>query len=245
MPNEQSSLNSAAVPEILIYGDIGFDYGLTARSFIQQLDAFGNVAELSIRINSQGGIVDDGIAIYQALARNSAQKTVHIDSACYSIAAVVAMAASPGKLCMAFNARLMIHNAWNILAGDKNDMAKEAERLGQLDGILAAMFGKRAKGKSNDEMLEMMNEETWFTAEEAMSIGLVDQVEDPSEESDPMAMARNKFDPMMRQRYKRMPEEVAKLYTKPIETDPADVERQQARDRVEMAYRWAELRAAG
>jgi ATP-dependent protease ClpP protease subunit len=113
--------------EIMLYGEIGFDF--TARDFINQLATMGDVEQLDIRINSPGGIGSDGIAIYNALVRHPAQRTVYIDAAAYSAASIVAMAASPGQLKMAFNARMMIHNGWAFMMGDKNDLRKEADSL--------------------------------------------------------------------------------------------------------------------
>jgi ATP-dependent protease ClpP protease subunit len=164
--------------EILVYQEIGFWFG--AAQFIDQLNQLANVDVIDVRINSIGGIASEAIAMYHALVRNPAQIRVWIDAAAYSAASVLAMAASPGELRMAFNARIMMHNAWNVVAGDHRDMQKEAAVLELLDGTIAATYGKRMTN-SKDEILALMNDETWYDAEGAVAAGLVDETFDAEE----------------------------------------------------------------
>ena len=83
------------VAEIVIYDEIGA-FGIAAKAFLDELKALGPVAELTLRINSPGGSVFDGVAIYNALKRHQAKVTVWIDGIAASIASMVAMAGAPG-----------------------------------------------------------------------------------------------------------------------------------------------------
>lgn len=217
--------------EIRVYQDIGFEY--SARQFIEQLNSLGDVDTLNIRINSVGGIVQDAVAMYQALARHPATKRVWIDAAAYSAASLLAMAASPGELRIAFNARMMIHNAWTIVLGDKRDMAKEAESLDLLDGTIAATYMKRMTDKTKDEILALMDEETWYDAEGAVAAGLADEVFQGDEQADLPANAAN-----MVSKYKHVPRDLLdRMAARASASTPTEVA-----DAVNVAARWAEIR---
>lgn len=193
--------------EVLIYGIIGSDFwgeGLTSTSFIEQLDALGDIEELSVRINSEGGLAFEGAAIYNALARHPAVVTVHIDGLAASAASQVAMAADPGKLLIADNARMMIHNAWNIEMGDKWAMRKMATRLEALDELIVDAYMKRAK-VDRKEIQRMMDEEAWLNASEAAKVGLADEVEDQSQAA---ALWRSDYD---LSRFKHPPKELTNV----------------------------------
>ena len=92
-----------------------------------------------------------------------------------SAATIVAMAASPGKLIIAPNARMMIHRAWNIAIGNMHEMQATANNLEQLDGQIAAMYAKRT-GRRPATMLAVMDAETYYTGEEAVAEGFADRV---------------------------------------------------------------------
>jgi len=162
--------------EVRIYTDIGYWY--TSQMFVDQLDGLRDVEVLDVRINSFGGFASEGVAMYNALVRHPAKKRVWIDAAAYSAASIVAMAASPGELRIAFNARLMIHNAWNMAEGDHRDMEKAAGILKMLDGTLAATYAKRATAVSKEEFLALMAAETWYDADAAVAAGLADEAFD-------------------------------------------------------------------
>jgi ATP-dependent protease ClpP protease subunit len=163
--------------ELVIYDVIGAGFfgGISAKEVVDQLKAMGEVEEINVRINSPGGSAFDGIAIYNALERNSAKKIVDVDAVAASSAALVAMAASPGQLRIAANAEMMIHNGAAFVDGDKNDLNKMIERLRSLDDMQASTFAKRMK-VSKQEIMSMMDAETWFTADAAVKAGLADVV---------------------------------------------------------------------
>lgn len=166
--------------EILIYEDIGGGWldGLTAKAFVEQLNQLGDVTELDVRINSVGGGISDATAMYNALERHPATKTVHIDGIAASAASWIGMVAAPGQLLIAENARVMIHNSWTVEMGDKETFRKAIEQLDKADGVVVDMYMKRAK-VSREKIVAMMAAETWMTATEAIEIGLADVLVGP------------------------------------------------------------------
>ena len=159
-----------------IYDDIGF-WGTTAKAFVNELDALAKDAdEILVAVNSGGGDVFDGFAIYNALRRYSGKVTARVDGIAASAASLVVMAGD--TIVMPENAMMMIHNAWTIAAGDAAQMRKTAELLDKTrDGIVAAYRNKC--GLTDDEIVAMMDAETWMTASEAKDRGFADQIEAP------------------------------------------------------------------
>jgi ATP-dependent Clp protease, protease subunit len=164
--------------EILLYSDIGSDFwgeGTTAEGFAKDLKALGNVSTIDLRINSPGGNVFEGLTIYNLLASHSARIVVHIDGLAASIASVVAMAGD--AINMADNGMMMIHDAWGMAIGTAADIRKTADVLDSVTGTIAATYTKRS-GADPKEISKMMSAETWLTAEEAKTWGLVDAIVD-------------------------------------------------------------------
>lgn len=162
--------------EVLIYEQIGKDFwdgsGVTAKGFVEDLAKLGELDEITVRINSPGGSVSDGIAIYNALKQNPAKVTVHVDAAAYSIASVIAMAGD--QILMAANAMMMIHDPWSIVVGNADEMRRAASILDINAGVLASTYAART-GKSVDEIRELMKAETWMTAQQAVEMGFADE----------------------------------------------------------------------
>ena len=161
--------------EILIYGEIGLDWwgeGTGAEALVKGLAEL-DVATLDVRINSVGGQVFEGLAIYNALDRHPAEVTTHIDGMAASIASIVALAGDTVKI--AENAFVMIHNAHGFQGGNANDMRKMADILDKLDGSLVETYVAKI-GKSSKVVAAMMDDETWWNAAEALEIGFVDEV---------------------------------------------------------------------
>lgn len=161
----------AAVTEILLYGSIGSD-GITAVSLLEKLQANPN-ASISLRINSPGGSVFEGLAIYNALRARKSPVTVTVDGMAASIASIIAMAGRP--ILMNKSAYLMIHDPTGMVVGGADEMRETADLLDKLRRTLADIYAART-GKSVTAMLDMMREERWFTADEAKAEGLVDHV---------------------------------------------------------------------
>lgn len=161
---------------IRIFGDIGESWwgdSVSAARFAQELDDLGGVSALEIRLNSPGGDMFDGVAIFNTLRNHSARKTVFVDGLAASAASVVAMAAD--ELVMGTGTQLMIHDAWSMFMGNADDARKQADVLDQLSGSMAEIYADRAGGKAS-EWRASMREETWYGADEAVSAGLADRV---------------------------------------------------------------------
>ena len=157
--------------ELFLYDAIGADYfgdGITAKSVADALAEFTPKADLDIYINSPGGSVFDGIAIYNQLARWGGKKTVHIDGIAASIASVIAMVGDEVKI--ADNGLMMIHSAWGITVGNAAEMRKYADSLDKIDGTILSTYVAKTKGKEA-EINDWMKAETWMNADEAVSRG--------------------------------------------------------------------------
>lgn len=163
-------------PEVLIYDTIGDDfwgYGISAKGFDERLQALGDVPEIDVRINSDGGSVFDGVAIYNALGRHPAKINVHIDGLAASIASVIAMAGD--TIAIAENAFLMIHKASSGVWGSDVEMRREADLLTAIEKQIVAIYHARS-GHDADELAAMMAAETWIDSARAIELGMADQV---------------------------------------------------------------------
>lgn len=175
--------------EILIHGPIGRSFwsegGITGKDFTDALNQFPVGTKVTVGINSQGGAVGEGLAIYNAIKRRAADITCRIDGYAISIASVIPLAA--GKVISPESAIWMIHNAWSWMEGGQGnaeDMRKLAELAGKAaemldkhDDVLVAAYVARS-GKKDEEIRNAMAEETWLTGSEAVEWGLADEVSD-------------------------------------------------------------------
>ena len=159
-------------PEIFIYDEIGY-FGHSASDMADELKAIDSDT-LTVHLNSPGGDIFDGLAIYQALKDHKAQVTMHVDGLAASIASVIAMAAD--RLIMAPKASMMIHDGWTMGVGNAGDLRKVADLLDKQSDIIASVYADRA-GQPADFWRDRMRDETWYNAEEALAAGLVDEIE--------------------------------------------------------------------
>lgn len=168
--------NRAEGAQLYIYGDIEatqfWGDELTPDVMRRQLDDCSGPMEL--HINSAGGDVFAGMAIYNLLKRYDGGITVYIDGLAASIASVIAMAGD--RIIMPENALMMIHNAWCMTAGNAADLRRMAEELDRVDGLICDVYAART-GKEPEDLAAMMADETWFTASDALESGLIDEVE--------------------------------------------------------------------
>lgn len=168
--------------ELTLYGEISnttwWGDEITPKQFKEELDALGDIEILNVYINSPGGDVFAGQAIYSMLKRHTAQVNVYIDGVAASIASLIAMAGD--KVIMPANAMMMIHNPWTIAAGNANDFRKLADDLDKVrDSMIVAYQGK--SGLEKEEIINIMDAETWLSAEECKEKGLADEIEDAKE----------------------------------------------------------------
>jgi ATP-dependent protease ClpP protease subunit len=160
------------MPEILIYSDIGPEEwgGVSAKSVKAQLDTMNDAAEITVRINSPGGDVFDGFAIYNLLAQHPAKINVKVDGWAASAASVIMMAGDTREV--AENALVMIHNPWTLAVGDATGMRKTADLLDQIRDSIVTTYKAQAPGLDDDEIRALMDAETWFDAQGAVEAGL-------------------------------------------------------------------------
>lgn len=157
--------------EIYIFDFIDY-LGVNARGFVKELKALGDVSALDIHINSPGGDVFEGAAIYNILKQHKATKTVFIDGLAASMASVVAMAGD--RIVMPENAMMMIHNPSTFAAGDSKDMRKTAEMLDKIRDTLVSAYAAKS-GLAESEIVSIMDAETWLNAAEAIELGFADE----------------------------------------------------------------------
>lgn len=156
--------------DVFIYDEIG-GYGVSSGSFLNELrDVKG---PLNLHLNSPGGDVFDGLTIYQAI-KSRGNVTVHIDGLAASIASVIAQGAE--KVVMAPKATMMIHDGWTAAQGNAGDMRKLADLLDKTSNNIASVYSDKAGG-SVEFWRARMQEETWYSAQEALDAGLVDEVD--------------------------------------------------------------------
>lgn len=180
----------AARPSVLqlyVYGYVESDYytiwgdriesETSAEHFREALAAFPDVTEIEIYINSLGGSVVEGTAIYNQLKRHAAHKTVFVDGFAGSIASVIAMAGD--DVVMPANTLMMIHNmAWGVW-GNPAQLRKAAEDLEIINNTGREAYLLKAGDKLTPERLaEMMDAETWLPARECVELGLADRIAD-------------------------------------------------------------------
>lgn len=164
--------------EIHIYGDIGEnwwdDEGITAKKMVEELAAI-EVEELIVRINSYGGSVADGIAIYNAIKRHNSLVTVEIDGVAMSIASLIAMAGDEVR--MAENAIFMVHAPWGGAFGNAAELREYADVLDKYaDAMASSYMAKTGKSKEDVDALLKGGDDHYYTAEEALAEGFVDVV---------------------------------------------------------------------
>lgn len=159
--------------EISIYDEIGV-WGIGSKQFKDQLDGLGEVSDLQISINSPGGDVFEGNAIYNMLMSHPAKKTVTIDGWAASMASIVAM--SGDKIRMPENAVMMIHNPFVMTIGDGNQLRKDATLLDNLKANAIKAYRRHARDLTEQDISAMMDAETWLFADDAVSKGFADEV---------------------------------------------------------------------
>lgn len=159
---------------ITMRGGIGdFDGHISADDFIDALNQ--HTGDITIHLDSPGGSVTDGLAIHNAILNYDGEITVHVDTLCASIATVVACAAD--RVVMNSNGKYMIHRAWTVAMGNAKDFRGMADIMEMMDKDIAETYVAKAGGEAED-WLAMMDKETWFDAEKALEVGLVDEIVD-------------------------------------------------------------------
>ncbi|MCP8858926.1 Clp protease ClpP [Latilactobacillus curvatus] len=147
----------------------------TGASFRDDLKALGDVDVINLHINSPGGSVFEGISIFNQLKQNKATINVYVDGLAASIASVIAMAGD--TIFVPENAMLMIHNPWTVGVGNASELRKQADDLDRIAESSVTTYLAKSNGKITEEKLrQLLDEETWLSASEAVEYGLADEV---------------------------------------------------------------------
>lgn len=175
-----------AALDLYIYGDVegdGYDFWsgqklkseTSANYFREVLKT--DVPQINIYINSFGGSVFEGTAIYNQLKRHPAHKTVYVDGFACSIASVIAMAGD--EVIMPKNTLMMIHNAWTVSMGNAAELRKAADDLDVINSAGRNAYLEKAGDRmTEEELVAMMDAETWLNAEDCLRLGLADSLAD-------------------------------------------------------------------
>jgi len=159
--------------EIIIYDVVGWPY-IDAFDLIRNLGTI-KAKNISVRINSPGGDVFDGVAIFNALKEHPAHVTTKIEGLAASIASIIALAGDEVQAHK--NAMYMVHDPWVLAAGNQYDLREIADILEKISGNMVDIYSQNSNiGKK--EIREMLKAETWFTAKEAKERGFIDTIID-------------------------------------------------------------------
>ena len=167
---------SATKAEIVIYTAIGESFwgdALSAKQFDAELKKLDStVNEITVRINSPGGDVFDGVTIYNRLKQHKAKVIVHIDGLAASIASIIALAGD--EIVMGEGALFMIHLPWTYTAGNRMELDNTVNRLMDVEEQLISIYAKKT-GLGRSEIKAMLEAETWMDSDQAIEKGFVDK----------------------------------------------------------------------
>lgn len=202
------SADSNDEADIFIYGEITKwaweDEGEhSATTFKNELDALGDVSQINLYVNSPGGSVFEGITIHNMLKRHKAKVIAHVDALAASIASVIIMAAD--EIRMPSNSMLMIHNPWTLTVGNASELRKTADDLDRIGkSSMQSYLEKVGDNITEEKLQELLDEETWLSADEAYEYGFCDVVEDAND------MAASISSEYM-ERYKNIPKQLREV----------------------------------
>jgi len=191
---------------IYIYDEISW-WGITADDLVKQL-ADITAGTIHVRVNSPGGSVFDGTAIFNALKQHSAKVIVHVDGLAASIASLIAMAGD--EVHMGEGSYMMVHQPWSIMIGTADDFRQEADLLDKVGGTISQIYQGKS-GKTEEEINQLMADETWMTADEAVEMGFADKV-DKGTEKEKKNQVKNLFDLSV---FANVPDDLRDIRTSP------------------------------
>ena len=182
------------VHKIYLYDDIS-EYGkfnretwsreeseTSAKYFREQLEAIPETDEIELYINSNGGSVKEGTAIYNQLKRHKAHKTGYVDGVAHSIAFVILQACD--KRIMGEGTSALVHDMWVCTCGNARQLRQEADQLDILMQGSRALFMQRAKNITEEQLIELMKKETMLTPDMALEYGFIDAIANREQETE-------------------------------------------------------------
>lgn len=217
--------------EIKIYGEIGADGWFSEEadtdngevSTLKDLETVlkenRDASVIDIYINSEGGSVFDGIAIYNMLKRHRAYKRVFIEGFACSVASVIAMAGN--SITMPKSSMMMIHNAWTIAMGNARELRKVADDLDQINVAIRQAYLSKAK-ISEEELITLMDEESFLTAEQCYEYGLCTKIDDTIDETEKVDEALQQYSTLYENKLKNL--SAIKKAIKDIENGSDEIE---------------------
>jgi ATP-dependent Clp protease protease subunit len=174
-PQRYEVLARASVGEITLYGVVGDMYdGITSKQFTEDLRKLADVKTINVHINSPGGFVHEGRAIFNRLKAHPAHKVVHVDGEASSIASLIAMAGD--EIRMGEGALMLIHKAWMLTIGNEDDHAETIKALRTVDSTLIETYVART-GQKREAIVALMKENRYMDAAEAVELGFADVAE--------------------------------------------------------------------
>lgn len=163
--------------ELVLYGFVGetyFEQGFTSQEVLNALAELGRDADVTVRMNSGGGYVHEGLAIYNALVAHKGKVTVQVDSIVASSASLIAMAGD--HIVMKAGSLMMIHDPSGVTFGTAEDHEKTRVALDKMGEAFAGIYAERS-GKDASSVRASMKEEIWLGADEAVAEGYADEAE--------------------------------------------------------------------
>jgi len=184
-----------------VIGEDGMGGGVSLRRIAAALSRIGPNA-VTVQINSPGGDMFEGIAIYNLLRAHPAAVTVEVLGLAASAASIIAMAGD--EIHMRPGSFLMLHNAWGVVIGNRHDMAEAATLFETFDAALTEIYAARS-GRSSEEIAALLDAETFLGTEEAIAAGMADGIAPdtgnrPRVEAEPPTMAQARPDIQARRR---------------------------------------------
>lgn len=158
---------------VYIYDVIDSFWGQSAKDFVQNVIAHDDISEIELHINSPGGSVFDGFAIYNFLRNHAANVTTYVDGMAASIASVIALAGD--KVIVPENAYLMIHSPWMLTQGNASELLKDVEFLDKMTGTIADIYAAKT-GMDREEILSLMEAETWMDGKDSLERHFADEL---------------------------------------------------------------------
>ncbi|MGI9304188.1 MAG: head maturation protease, ClpP-related [Gammaproteobacteria bacterium] len=203
--------DQTGVAQLEIYDEIGggwFSDGVTAKQWLDDMRSLEPDEPIDVRINSPGGLTTDAKAMYNLLNRHRGTVNVYVDGMAASAASYVAMAGA--SIIMAKNAMMMIHDPWGFTLGNAKAHHANGDVLEKESSALAHAYAEKS-GIPEDEVLTLMDAETWYTADEAIEAGFADAQEPAMKLAACFSLERYPF--------KRLPHAFAAMMT----TSPREV----------------------